>query len=155
MPLKNLYATAAVGFLLGMAPLALHAQSATTETDTETEEPGLFVPMVAECVDAPNAETCGKVRAVVTECASELERALCDVLFVEPDDVFDIVAMEERAQDVLAETSDAIAEMEFEDVSEADIDGIVEESRADAERTMLRGDENPMSHSGPPSVEED
>lgn len=150
MPLKNLYATGAIGFCMSVFPAVTYAQSA----EASHGEGSIFVPMVDECVEMPNADTCGKVRAVVTECAAELERALCDVLFVEADAVFDTAELTDRAQVLLTETSDAIAEMEFEDVNEDAIDGIVEESRADAERTMLRGDENPMSHSGPPSVEE-
>lgn len=140
----------AIGFCMSVLPLMTHAQSAEASSD----DTALFVPMVNECVEMPNAETCGKVRAVVTECAEEFERALCDVLFTEPDEVFDSLEMRERAQESLAETSEVIAETTFEDVDEAEIEGIIEESRADAERTMLRGAANPMSHSGPPSVEE-
>lgn len=144
-------ATSLIGFCVSVLPHVTHAQSA----EVRGGDTALFVPMVRECVEMPNAETCGKVRAVVTECAEEFERALCDVLFTEADEVFDRPEMSARAQESLTETREAIAEMTFEDVNEAEIEGIIEVSRADAERTMLRGDANPMSHSGPPSVEED
>ncbi len=144
-------AIGAIGFCISVLPHVTHAQS----TEVSSGDTALFVPMVHECVEMPNAETCGKVRAVVTECAEEFERALCDVLFTEPDEVFDRPEMSASAQESLTETSEAIAEMTFEDVNEDEIEGIIEVSRADAERTMLRGDANPMSHSGPPSVEED
>ena len=151
MSFKTIYATGAIGLCLGFAPIAIHAQTA----DDNARDGRLFVPLVAECVDLPTADTCGKVRAVITECAQNFERDLCDVLFQEPDEVFDIAQMEEQAQTLLADTSDAIAEMEFEEVNNGAIEDIVEISRADAERTMLRGDENLMSHSGPPSVSDD
>lgn len=159
MPSNNYYATGALGLCMLVLPVMSQAQSsdagAATSTDSSYDDTAIFVPLVDECVQIPNAETCGKVRAVVTECAEELERALCDVLFVEPDAVFDTQEANEEVQLMLFETSEAIAEMEFEDVNDAEIDGIVEGSRADAERTLLRGDENLMSHSGPPVVEEE
>ena len=148
MPFKKLYAAGAIGFCMTAGPL--FAQTA----DLSSEDGALFVPIVAECVEVQDETTCGQVRGVVTECAADLDRALCDVLFVDPDDVFD-TPLQDRAEELLSETSEAIAGMTFEDVHNGQINGIVEEGRADAERTLLRGDENKMSHSGPPVVAEE
>lgn len=148
MLFKNVYATAAMVFCLSAMPVVTHAQTAAADGENDA----IFVPMVDECVVIPTADTCARVRAVITECADGLERALCDVLFTEPSAVFDTPQMYARAQILLSDTRDAIADMVFDDVNDPAIDGIIAEGRADAERTMLRGDANPMSHSGPPSV---
>lgn len=148
MLFKNVYATAAMVFCLSAMPVVTHAQTAAAGGENDA----IFVPMVDECVVIPTADTCARVRAVITECADGLERALCDVLFAEPSAVFDTPQMYARAQILLSDTRDAIADMVFDDVNDPAIDWIIAEGRADAERTMLRGDANPMSHSGPPSV---
>lgn len=151
MSFKSFYATGATALLVLSVPFTTIAQS----TDSPAQDEALFVPMVGACVESPTEETCDRVRAVITECGEELDDALCDVLFTDASVVFDNPTLQEEAQTLLAETGEEIATMTFEDVQEDNMDGVIEESRADAERTMLRGDENPMSHSGPPSVEED
>jgi len=151
MLFKNVYATGAIGLCLFAMPVVTHAQTAVANEENDA----IFVPMVDECVAIPTADTCARVRAVITECADGLERALCDVLFTDPSAVFDTPQMYARAQVLLSDTRGAIADMVFADVNDPAIDGIIAEGRADAERTMLRGDANPMSHSGPPSVAAD
>ncbi|WP_157898105.1 hypothetical protein [Yoonia vestfoldensis] len=148
MQFKNITATGAIGFCLSVMPAVSHAQS----NHAAAQDEALFVPMVDECVAMPSAETCGRVRAVIIECAEELERALCDVLFTQPSAVFDRPQMQAEAQILLSATRDAIADIAFAEIETPENDGIIAESRADAEREMLRGDANPMSHSGPPAV---
>lgn len=150
MSLKKLYTSGALGLMISVLPIMTHAQSA----HSDTPEGAIFVPIVADCVDAPSEDTCGPVRAVLTECAEELEYAMCDVLFVDSTEVFDAPAVKEQVEVILADTSEAIAAMEFDEAHNGDIGDLVDVSRADAERTMLRGDENLNSHSGPPVVDE-
>lgn len=147
---NTLTLTRAVVLAFGVLPASAFAQA----TETAAEDAALFAPMVDECVQNPTTTTCEKVRAVVTECAAELDDTLCDVLFTNPSEVFDTPALQAEAQDQLTTTSEAIANITFADLQEGAVGDVVEESRADAERSMLRGDENLMSHSGPPSVEE-
>lgn len=150
MSFKAFFATGLAGLCLAAAPFTLSAQT----LEDSAQNPSLFVPMVAACVDTPTAETCGKVRAVVTECGATLEDTLCNVLFDDASTVFATPVLQAQAQAQLATASEAIADITFDDVEHNDIAAVIEESRADAERSMLRGDENLMSHSGPPSVED-
>ena len=137
----NTYSATILGFCLATSVTPLAAQSGT---NIEVE----FVPLVQPCIDAPGVETCAEVRAVIRECAEELEPASCDVLFTDPDAVFDEPAMRLAAQEALLEASDAMPEfpvLETDGLSPETLDA----ARADAERTMLRGDENQMTHSQP------
>lgn len=147
MAFGKIYATAALGLCLGVFPITASAQMADATMDKEPA--GLFVPIVGGCVDAPNPSDCGQVRAVVAECAADLDPVLCDVLFEDPDEVFADPLLLTQAQEGLTQASEAIAEMEFEEVHN-EISDIIETTRADSERTLLRGDENLNSHSGPP-----
>lgn len=150
MPFKILYAAGAVGLCFSVLPFAISAQ---TQAET-AQESATFVPIVSECVDMPNATNCGPVRAVVTECAADFEDVQCDVLFEDSDKVFNDPQLKELAQAQLSQASEAIALMTFEEAHNGEIGDIVEENRADAERTMLRGDENLNSHSAPPLLVE-
>jgi hypothetical protein len=148
---KKLYTTGMVALLINALPMMAQAQSAYSDSP----QGAIFVPIVAECVDAPSEDTCAPVRAVLTECAEELEYAMCDVLFVDSTDVFETPALKDQVETILADTSDAIANMEFDETHNGAIGDLVDISRADAERTMLRGDENLNSHSSPSIVLDD
>lgn len=113
-----------------------------------------FVPILSACVSAPNETDCGQVRALVTECAADLNYELCDVLFEDADEVFADPALLERAQITLARTSESIAQMRF-DEADGEIGEAIEATRALSERTLLRGAENLNSHSSPPVALED
>lgn len=113
-----------------------------------------FVPILSACVAAPNEADCGQVRALVTECAADLTYELCDVLFEDADEVFADPALLERAQITLAQTSESIAQMQF-DEADGEIGEAIEATRALSERTLLRGAENLNSHSSPPVALED
>ncbi|MFN3971309.1 MAG: hypothetical protein ACK4L4_08055 [Gemmobacter sp.] len=141
----NLLATSALGLCLAMSPLMVGAQSAQTGDETDA----MFVPLVDACVLALTPETCQQVRAVVTECAGDLDHGRCAVLFEDAEKVFEAPAQLSSAQSILSEAAKAIAAMEFPDVEHSDLG---ESTRADAERTLLRGDENLMAHSAPPNL---
>ncbi|MBQ1203766.1 MAG: hypothetical protein IIX61_08225 [Loktanella sp.] len=151
MSLKKLYTSGALGLMISVLPVVTQAQSA----HSDTPEGAIFVPIVAECVNAPSEDTCGQVRAVLTECAEEFEYATCDVLFVDSTEVFDTPALKDRVEIMLADTGALIAAMEFDEAHNGDIADLVDVSRADAERTMLRGDENLNSHSSPALIVDD
>lgn len=175
MPLGKLCATAALGLALTVSPFAAAAQStapaagvsddAMPGTDgpiadgsvadgTEASRAPHFVPIADACISAPNEADCGQVRALVTECAADLDYSLCDVLFEAPDEVFDDPQMLELAQTSLSEASESIAQMQFEE-ADGEIGEAVEATRAMSERTLLRGAENLNSHSGPPLASDD
>lgn len=143
---SNLFVTSAFGLCLAMAPAMLGAPSA----QTGDEEAAVFVPLVDACVSGPTVDTCEQVRAVVTECASDLDHDGCSVLFQEAEEVFEDPARLASSKAMLSKAAEAIAAMEFPDVQNGDID---EATRADAERTLLRGDDNLMSHSAPPLLD--
>ena len=142
----NAFAISAVGLCLAIAPVTVGAQSAQSGDENDA----VFVPLVNACVMTPTLETCQQVRAVIAECANDLDYELCAVLFEDADEVFEDPARLESLHMTLSETADIIATMEFPDVEHSDIG---EFSRADAERTLLRGDENLMTHSAPPLLE--
>ncbi len=149
MRLRTILIGGMTGLWMGL-PLAAAAQTAEDDAEAAT----LFVPLVGECVAMRTVETCADVRAVVTECAAELDDALCDVLFSRSVEVFDNPQLSEQARFLLARTSNAIAQMEFPDAHDGEIGEAIEATRANAERTMLRGDENLNSHSSPPLIVE-
>ncbi|TVR10988.1 MAG: hypothetical protein EA385_02140 [Salinarimonadaceae bacterium] len=142
----NLFAMSALGLCLAIAPVMVGAPSA----QPRDEKDAVFVPLVDACVSAPTVETCQQVRAVVTKCASDLDHVLCSVLFEDSEDVFADPALLKSSQTTLSEAAEAIAAMEFSGTPHSDID---DATRADAERTLLRGDENLQSHSAPPLME--
>lgn len=142
----NLFAISAFGAILSLSPGAGVAQSAQPPQTEST----LFVPLVDACVSQPTVESCQQVRAVVTECAPDLDEERCGLLLSEPDMVFKDPAQRETAQETLAAAAEAIAAMTFADVEHSELE---ESSRADAERTLLRGDQNLMAHSAPPVLE--
>ncbi|MFN3279702.1 MAG: hypothetical protein ACK41Y_15075 [Paracoccus hibiscisoli] len=146
MSFVKLSATAALGLCLGVLPLSAQVQSADAAMENETNS--MFVPMVALCTDSPDVESCGAVRTVVTECAAELTLEFCDVLFEDAEMVFSDPDLMEDAKLVLTSASEAIADMEFDEPT-SQIEGAIEATRANSERTMLRGDENLNSHSSP------
>jgi hypothetical protein len=158
MTLPNTPRAAALALVAALTAAPLAAQTQTDDQNpaeasgapsADVAEDQLFTPMVQACVAAPGVEECGPVRAVVTECAADLNEERCEVLFVRPEAVFADPAAAQEAQDMLAEAAEAIAGMAF-----AQDDGVVEAARADAERTMLRGDENLSIHSAPPLIAE-
>ncbi|TGD61509.1 hypothetical protein EYC08_18480 [Tabrizicola sp. WMC-M-20] len=142
----NLFAISAFGVVLALAPGAVVAQPAQPANAEIT----LFVPLVDACVSLPTEETCQQVRAVVTECALEFDEERCGLLVSEPDMVFKDPAQRETAQVTLTAAAEAIAGMKFADVEQS---VLAESSRADAERTLLRGDKNLMAHSAPPVLD--
>ncbi len=144
----QLLSMSAVGLCLAMAPVMVGAQSAQSGDENDA----VFVSLVDDCVSTPTVETCQQVRAVVTECASDLDYELCAVLFEDADEVFEDSERLASSQMTLSETAEAIATMEFPDVQHSDI---AEASRADGERSLLRGDDNLNSHSAPPLIEGD
>lgn len=154
----KLVATTVLGLCLAAAPLAAGVSSAQpAEERPRDEQPGpgptpVFVPLVDACVSAPSVATCEQVRAVIAECAEELDHEGCSVLFEKPEEVFENPMRMETSRTALSEAADAIAAMAFPDAGR---DGVDDATRADAERTLLLGDENLMSHSPPPLLEGD
>ncbi|MGP9804919.1 hypothetical protein [Paracoccus sp. NSM] len=170
MPLGKLCATTALGLALTLSPLAAAAQS-TAPSDSVSDDalPGPdgpigdgsvadgadasravhFVPIADACIAVPNPADCGQIRTLVTECAADLDYAMCEVLFEAPDEVFGDPQVLELARASLSEASERIAEMQFEE-ADGEIGDAVEATRAMSERTLLRGAENLNSHSGPP-----
>lgn len=154
----KLVATTVLGLCLAMAPLAVGVSSAQpVEERPRDEQPGegpapVFVPLVEPCVSTPSVATCEQVRAVIAECADELDHEGCSVLFEKPGEVFENPLRLEASRAALSRAADAIAAMEFPDDGRHGVD---EATRADAERTLLLGDENLMSHSPPPLLEGD
>lgn len=149
---RNLYVSTALGLCLGVAPLGAVAQPAGTgSAGTGPAQTGLFAPAVQACIDGPTVTTCQDVRAVVAECAADLDYARCEVLIEDADEVFNDPAQFEAAHGALSQASEAIAGMTF-DVAEGAPGDLSDAVRADAERTMLRGEENPAVHSSPPLI---
>lgn len=136
-----LCSTSAIGLCLFTYVLPVAGQA---DTAASIE----FVPLVQPCIDEPSVDTCAEVRAVISECADELEAASCSVLFNDADEVFETVDKTREAQEILQETRDAMPQFPM-----LETDGLsreaLEAARADAERTFLRGDENTMTHSQP------
>lgn len=134
--------------------IGLCAASATAEVSSSAADESIFLEPVQECIDALSVEACAPVRAVITECAEELDPDRCDDLFVHPQKVFEDSVKVERAEQTLADTSSRLPE--FEDVHEGTLpDDALEASRFDAERTFLRGHRNQMTHSTPPTLSGD
>jgi len=148
MSRRNFHATTALGLCLAMVPLSAAAQS--TGTDPEAAE--IFVPMVQDCVIGASEAECQQVRTVITECAADLEFDRCQLLFEDANAVFDNSEQLEQAEMMLVQTSETIAQMDFTE-ADAELGDLAESARADAERTLLRGDDNLMTHSAPPLVE--
>lgn len=126
--------------------------AAFAETDRVHGSQIEFVPLVQPCIDMPGAETCAEVRAVISECAEDLEFASCDVLFQEADEVFDKPDLKSLAEVILQDTRDAMPEFPVEDDGDLSPEAL-EAARATAERTYLRGDANQMTHSQPELLE--
>lgn len=153
----NFYATTALGLCLVVSPLPAAAQS------PDAEDLEVFVPLVQECLARPSAQTCQDVGVLVQECADHLDYAACAVLFEAPDEVFADPAALDRAQELLRQASAALGGRPVEaggqpaagaaEDDAAAAEDLVDDIRADAERTLLRGDENLMVHSPPPLLE--
>lgn len=174
MPLAKLSATAALGLCLALSPLAAAAQTAPTDDVSDSALPDSdgpigdgsvadgadagaephFVPIADACLSAPNETDCGQVRALVTECAADLDYEMCDVLFEAPDEVFADPQLLEQAQVILTSASESIAQMQFPE-ADGEIGEAIEATRALSERTLLRGAENLNSHSSPPLAADD
>jgi outer membrane protein OmpA-like peptidoglycan-associated protein len=146
MSRKNFYATTALGLCMVVMPLSSNAQ----EVEVNPDDLAMFAPLVQECIADPSVEECSSVQAVVTECAADLNLAECAVLFEDADAVFDDPERLERASRILAHTSDEIAQLSIPD---AEDDDLAEAAREDAERELLRGDENLTAHSPPEILE--
>lgn len=162
---SDIFPLAAIGVcVLVSAPVgAQTAQTTPTEGTPPSEaarteaETGLFVRLVQPCIDAPGIDTCAEVRAVITECAEEFDRTSCDVLFTDPDEIFDDPEQSRTTQALLRQTRDAMPEFPPMDTEGAGADDLdpeaLEAGRAAAERTYLRGDANQMTHSQPELLE--
>ena len=148
MSRKNFYATTAIGLCMVMMPVASSAE------EVGPEDLGLFAPLVQECIANPTEEACESVQAVITECADDLEFAECAVLFEDAEAVFEDSGRRDRAQEILAATRDEIASLSMPAAEdEEDDDDVADAARADAERELLRGDEEPTTHSPPEILE--
>lgn len=145
---SNLLAISAFGLCFATTPVMVGAQ--TVQLGDETD--AVFVPLVEGCIAMPTVETCQSVRAVVAECAGDLDRERCSVLFVDAEPLFDDPSELEAVQAMLSDAAEAITILEFPDVQNGDID---DATRANSERTLLLGDENLMSHSAPPLLDSD
>ncbi|SEM78228.1 hypothetical protein SAMN04488003_104175 [Loktanella fryxellensis] len=157
--------SAALALIMSLLPLVATAQTAQQQMIADQAEESqnddstladrpisMFVPLVDDCIAAPDATTCGDVRAVVTECAADLTEDACDVLFTESEDLFADPVELEQAETALTDTAAAIANMSFA-ATEGEIGALIDDAtRASSERTMLRGDENLNSHSSPPLI---
>jgi hypothetical protein len=153
MSRSNFLTISAIGVFLAAVPgIALAQAAQTPAAQPPAPDVTLFVPLVDACVSMPSPETCQQVRAVVTECAADFAEEGCAVLLSVPDMVFNDPAQMQLAQTALSVTATEIAGMTFADVDHSVVD---EASRADAERTFLRGDENLMAHSAPPVLDGD
>ncbi len=142
MPSINLINASTIGAFLASASAAFAETEAARMSEIE------FVPLVQPCIDIPSEETCAEVRAVISECARDLEFASCDVVFRDADAVFDNPALKADAQTLLQQTRDAMPEFDTEESGDLSPEAL-EAARATAERTYLRGDANQMTHSQP------
>lgn len=145
-------ATSALGPRLAIVLMTALAATQAASARSGDGDAAAFAPLVDACVAGPTVETCGQVRAVIAECARELDHEGCSVLFENAKEVFEDPAARAASQAALAGTAEAIAAMTFPEAEDGDVD---EATRADAERTLLRGDENLMSHSAPPLLDGD
>jgi hypothetical protein len=161
MSRTNLYATTALGLCLVATPVPGAAQTGA-HTPAEVD-PSIFAPLVQECIVQPGEAACEGVGTLIQDCAEDLDYAACEVLFVDADEVFGdpqtLAWVEERLQDVADEIEELTLAtgtvIEADEVTpQAEEDEELDEAiRADAGRTLLRGDENLMSHSPPTLLE--
>jgi outer membrane protein OmpA-like peptidoglycan-associated protein len=148
MSRKNFYATTAIGLCMVVMPVSSMAE------EVGSEDLGLFAPLVQECIANPTEQACESVQAVITECAEDLEFAECAVLFEDAEAVFEDSARQDRVQEILVSTRDEIASLSMPAAEdEEDDDDVADAARADAERELLRGDEEPTTHSAPEILE--
>lgn len=144
----NLYASTALGLCLIPVSGVVMAQT----VDVTAEELALFAPLVQPCISAPETDACAPVRSLVAECAAEMTFAQCEVLFEDGTVVFDDPELVVRIQDILQQVDDTMPD--FSERTEGDGGLEVDDDvRAEAERTLLLGDENQMTHSAPPLLE--
>lgn len=144
----NLYASTALGLCLIPVSGVATAQSA----NVSAEELALFAPLVQRCIDAPATNACAPVRSIVAECAVEMTFAQCEVLFEDGIAVFDDPELVERVQDILQQVDTAMPSV----LDQTGVGGALvvnDDVRIEAERQLLLGDENQLTHSTPPLLE--
>lgn len=118
MSRRNFHATTALGLCLALVPLASFAQ--TSETGLVAGD--IFVPPVQSCLEETTVPECLEVRAVITDCAEDIEQARCEDVFIEADVVFSDPAQLEQAQRLLTQGSAAIAQLDFDSAADVDLD---------------------------------
>ncbi|WP_333827051.1 OmpA family protein [Pararhodobacter sp.] len=146
MSRTNFYATTALGLCLAMAPLKVAAQSFTSGAGE-----AMFVPSVQACVDAPSAASCDQISDLVIDCAADLERTRCEMIFEDPDTVFDDSAQLDQARSALVQASAVIdqeseqrfVEAETAQASEAEEAGWAEADAAAEEEETVAEEEVP------------
>lgn len=144
----NLYATTALGLCLIPASGSVSAQTVEVTPD----ELALFAPLVQPCIDAPESDACAPVRSLVAECAEDMTFAQCEVLFEDGVAVFDDPELVARVQEILQNVDDVMPDFSEQTAGEGGMD-VNDDVRAEAERTLLLGDENLLTHSTPPVQE--
>ena len=145
MSRRNFHATTALGLCLALVPLPSFAQS----TDTGLDEAELFVPPVQACIDEPTVMQCQDLRAVIIDCAEDLEQARCARLFVEVNAVFENPEQFEQAQRVLSEASEAMAQLDFGEAVSDDTPDAAEQVEERLDLELERGAEEVLDTADP------
>ncbi|NYS24855.1 hypothetical protein HUK65_07590 [Rhodobacteraceae bacterium 2376] len=126
----------------------LWAGGAMADTPDSAEMDWFAEPMQA-CIAAPEGDACEQVRSLVEICAEDPMFEQCGEIFKDARAMFDSPDDLERAQEILASTAERMPEFEAPATDDLPEDAL-EEARDDAERQLLRTDENLMTHSTPP-----
>lgn len=127
---------------------AFWAGGAMADTPT-SDEMDWFHEAVQECIAAPDTDACEQVRSVVEICSDDPTVERCGEVFQDARMIFDSEDRLERAEEILASTAAQMPGFDAPETDDLPSDAL-EEARDDAERQLLRTDDNQMTHSTPP-----
>lgn len=146
----NFYVTTALSISLLSVPAIASEQGA----EATAEDVALFAPLVQPCIAEPESDACAQVRALVAACAAEMEEDKCTVMFEDGDVVFEDPSLVARMQLVLQHVDEVMPEFDSPKPDGLDED-VLEGERIEAETILLLGDENQMTHSSPPIMDDE
>lgn len=126
----------------------LWAGGAMADSPDSAEMDWFAEPMQA-CIAAPEGDACEQLRSLVEICADDPVFELCGEVFQDARMIFGAEDHLERARQILASTAARMPEFEAPAMDDLPQDAL-EEARDDAERQLLRTDDNLMTHSTPP-----
>jgi|GEM_PF-3408009 len=130
MTRSDFYASTALGLCLAVAPVIGAAQSSMGVPD----DPVMFAAPVETCVLAPASAGCQDVRALIVDCAADLEPVRCEMLFDDPGVVFADPMQMQRAQALLVQTRDAFLQPDLADTEADEAPADVSEAEEDEAR---------------------